>query len=276
MKILHLFDCAASACLIAREQRRAGDEAMVSSFAPMDPFGFLDYYGEHRMNVESSQWAQYVMDKLVPDYDIIHVHFMWGLIPHIKSRHPEKKVIMHYQGSDARTFPTDSERKYAESLADAVLYSIGDIAHLMPERAVRFYAPIDSEMFHPLAKIASQSKVLCYQTQPSQLDKNMVITWLTDNGWGYRDVNVVDRIVKENHIPYSKIQEYFSQFGTYIDIRFQGGRVIDDWSSTAEQFLAMGVPVYDWNNDLRKGLDSKYKSENVLKQLKSTYENLTH
>ncbi len=274
MKILHLFDCAASACLIAREQRKAGHEAIVSSFASMDPFGFLDYYGEHRMKVDSSQWAQYVMDKLVPDYDIIHVHFMWGLIPHIKARHgDDKKIIMHYQGSDARTFPTDLERKHAESLADAVLYSIGDIAPLMPDRAVRFYAPIDTEMFHPLAEIATQSKALCYQTQPSQLDKKLVIDWLFENGW--RGVDVVDRTKLESQIPYSKIQKHFSQFGTYIDIRYQNGKVIDDWSSTAEQFLNMGIPVYDWNNELRKGLDSKYKSENVLKQLKSTYETIT-
>lgn len=271
MKILHLFDCAASACLIAREQRKQGHDAIVSSYASMDPFGFLDYYGEHRMNVESSQWAQYAMDKLVPDYDIIHVHFMWGLIPHIRSRHPEKKIICHYQGSDARTFPMDLDRKHAESLADAVLYSIGDIAHLMPERAVRFYAPIDSEMFKPVREINyPMDKTLYFLTQPAQHDKDLCMAWLQEQGW--RNVTIIDRT--HTHTPYAEMPNLLNQFGTYIDIRYQGGKLIDDWSSTAEQCLNLGMEVIDWDGRPHRGLDSKYKSENVLEQLEEVYENL--
>ena len=274
MKILHIFDCAASACLIAREQRKQGHEAVVTSFASMDPFGFLTYYGEHRMETNSQIWIQYVMDHMVPDYDIIHVHFMWGVIPHIRQRHPDKKIICHYQGSDARTFPTDTNRQHAESLADAVLYSIGDIKHLMPERAVRFYAPIDSEMFKKKAMRFKTIHALCYLTQPSDLDKNMVKEWCHNNYGG--KLTIVDRTDSKLHVLYAEMPKFLANFNTYIDIRYQNGKIIDDWSATAEQCLNMGHRVMDWNGDYQHGLDSKYKSENVLKQLESTYESLTH
>lgn len=267
MKILHVFDCAASACLIAREQRKAGYESKVTSYALMDPFGFLSYYGEDMQEKSSLQWVEDVMNRQVPKYDIIHIHFVWQLIPHIRRMYPDKKIIMHFQGSDARQFPNDKERLEAQDMADAVMYSIGDIKHLVRKDAKRFYAPIDSELFKPREL---GDKKLLILTQPQQIDKDKCLDFIDSHDFG--EVQIMDRT--KQRIEYFMMPSFLSQFGTYIDIRYQDGKVIDDWSSTAEQCLNMGMEVIDWNGKVNKNLPSIYKSENIMSQIEDVYESL--
>ena len=234
----------------------------------MDPFGFLSYYGEDRQDKTAQDWMHDVVSNQVPNYDIIHIHFIWQLVPLLKSRYPEKKVIMHFQGSDARQFPNDKERIMAMEMADAVMYSIGDIKHLMTPNATRFYAPIDSELFAPRPL---GDKKLLMLTQPRKEDKEACIRFLDNIDIG--EVHIMDRT--KSRIEYYLMPAFLSQFNTYVDIRYQDGEVINDWSSTASQCLNMGMDVIDWNGKVNKGLDDIYKSENIMKQIGDIYANLS-
>ena len=270
MKVLHIFDCAAVAPLIARAQREHGYEAKVTSYARMDPFGFLDYYGEHRSPKPPSAWFSEVLD-MVPLYDILHVHFLWGVIPSLKKRWPKKPIIMHYLGSDLRQHHGDLERQMAHRMADAHMCSIGDIMQYAPD-ATRFYAPVDTQMFKYIPSQNRKPRNLIFLTQPRGIDKNACMTWMIEHG--FKDVEVWDRTRAQ--MPYEEMPKFLEQYGTYIDIRYQDGKVIDDWSSTAEQCMSMGMNVYDWEGNVHHGLPEQYKSENVWEQIKEIYESLTH
>ena len=124
-------------------------------------------------------------------------------------------------------------------------------------------------MFHLVTPLPL--KTLMFLTQPQQRDKDACIQFLHDQG--LNDVTVFDRT--KEHIPYRDMPKFLSQFGMYVDIRYQDGKLIDDWSATAEQCLHMGMVVYDWDGKPHHGLDSRYKSENVLAQLEDVYESIT-
>ncbi len=70
--------------------------------------------------------------------------------------------------------------------------------------------------------------------------------------------------------------EFLSRFGALIDVRYQDGKLIDYWSTTAEQAMLLGLDVIDWLNVRHtEGLDDIYKSENGLEQIRPVYESIT-
>lgn len=63
----------------------------------------------------------------------------------------------------------------------------------------------------------------------------------------------------------------FGNYTTYVDIRYQKGKLIDAFSAIALQALACGLTVIDWNGNKWKGLLEEHKPENVIESLLSIY-----
>ena len=270
MKVLHIFDCAAVGAIIMKEQRKAGIESDLLTYEQNDPGKINKYYGCEIHYANTFTFGGHAIEK-AKDYDVLHLHFIWEFIPMLKKHYPDKKIIMHYHGSDVRQNRVKAGFKEAFDMADARLCDARDVMQYFPPGEVtEIVAPVDTELFKPTKKGKGTTM---FMTQPLQSDKNLQLAFLDIHK--YDAVRIMDRT--EKWLQYKDMPEFLSRFDTLIDVRYQGGKLIDYWSTTACQALALGLDVIDWLNVRHKeGLDDIYKSENILEQIRPAYESITH
>ena len=96
MRILHIWDQAGVSCVLAKYQRRLGHEVFVFKKHGFDPFDIMPYYGDKAITLKKTKYA--MKSLFVPEnYDIIHIHDLWQLVPVIRALWGDKKkLILHY------------------------------------------------------------------------------------------------------------------------------------------------------------------------------------
>lgn len=265
MKILHVFDCAAVACTIAKFQRIIyGHDTHVISFQRMDPFGFVKWYGyECLQSPDPTEFFLNALDRAT-DYDVIHVHFTWGLIPYLRKRYADKKkIILHYHGSDIRQFQTDRTRIKAEGMADAVIGTTKELVKYS-DRLQFIPVPIDTDHFKPISNRFRSGSLCITRKEDDQLVRDHV------EGLGLKNVQFIPR--HKNPKPYKELPCMFSAFDSYVDIKFQDNKILPTDSKTGYEALSCGLSRIDNHGNITTGLPKYMCPEEVLKQIEPLYQ----
>ena len=264
MKILQLNDMAGVGYILTKYLRKAGHQADLISFMA-DPFGFDKYYSDLGKVIHDQRIMQYHIRTIAKDYDLIHVHFSYQILPWLYEL--GKPVVIHYHGSEVALNAVDCMQ--ADKRCSVVLVSGEQLLQYHP-RARYLPNPVDTEHFRYL------------ENEPHE-------GWFT-YGIGYLDsdrVNIPEEIMLEvdedyhvidrdkQSLPYSKMPIWLNQWWGYIDIRYHKQRgLLTDLSKTALEALACGLKVLDYRGNWITELPERHKPENVAKELIGIYEGI--
>jgi len=292
MRILHILDAAGVACIYSKYQRMQGHEARVIwNKDVVDKYGIYDFYKDCLINVTYEKFTQTCL-KEGENVDVIHVHGYIDILFELRKKFQrQKKIILHYHGTDIRglkkqelphrSFLSDTAIKLkmlyrkkighsrAQKLADAVCVSTPDLLPLV-RNGIHIPIPIDTEHFSPKSNpngelkeaFTINSEVTNIQRALDLCQKNQIKL----------DIEVIDRT--KNPIVYSNIPDFIRKYRTYVDIRYVNDIVLENLSSTALQSLACGLSVVDYKLEFRRGLPKEHDAVNVASQLSNIYNEL--
>lgn len=293
MRILHILDAAGVACIYSKYQRMLGyDASVIWNKDVADKYGIYDFYKDYLINVTYEDFTQTCLREAV-NVDVIHVHGYIDILFKLRKKFQrQKKIILHYHGTDIRGLKKQElphrsllsdtaimlkmlyRKKIgharAQKLADAVCVSTPDLLPLV-SNGIHVPIPIDTEHFSPNSNpnvklkeaFTINSEVTNIQRALDLCKKNNKINL---------NIEVIDRT--KNPILYSSIPDFIREYRTYVDIRYVNDIVLENLSSTALQSLACGLSVVDYKLEFRRGLPKEHDAANVVSQLSKIYNEL--
>lgn len=292
MRILHILDAAGVACIYSKYQQMQGHDAKVIWNKDVaDKYGIYDFYKDYLINVTYGKFTETCIEK-GETADVIHVHgYIDILFALRKEFHRQKKIILHYHGTDIRglkkqqlphrSLLSDTMIKLkmfyrnkighvrAQKLADAVCVSTSDLLPLV-RSGIHIPIPIDTEHFSP--KNNSKGELKDAFTINSEVTNIQRALDLCKKNQINLNIEVIDRT--KNPILYADIPDFIRGYMTYVDIRYVNDIVLENLSSTALQSLACGLSVLDYKLQFRRGLPSEHDAVNVASQLSKIYSDL--
>ena len=104
LRILHIEDAAAVACILAKYQNLThGCESKVVKLDKYDKFGFYKFYKDYVNMLTSEELFFNSVLEEAKKADIIHVHSKVELVPYLRNKFGKsKKIVLHYHGTDIR------------------------------------------------------------------------------------------------------------------------------------------------------------------------------
>jgi len=292
MRILHILDAAGVACIYSKYQRMLGHEARVIwNKNVVDKYGIYDFYKDYLINVTYEEFTQTCL-KEGQNVDVIHVHGYINILFELRKKFQrQKKIILHYHGTDIRGLKKQElphrsvisdtaiklkmlyRKKFgharAQKLADAVCVSTPDLLPLV-RKGIHIPIPIDTEHFSP--KSTSDGELNEAFTINSEVTNIQRALELCQNNQIKLEIEVIDRT--KNPIVYANIPDFIRRYRTYVDIRYVNDIVLENLSSTALQSLACGLSVLDYKLEFRRGLPKEHDAVNVASQLSNIYSEL--
>lgn len=292
MRILHILDAAGVACIYSKYQQMQGHDAKVIwNKDVVDKYGIYDFYKDYLINVTYGKFTETCIEE-GETADVIHVHgYIDILFALRKEFHRQKKIILHYHGTDIRglkkqqlphrSLLSDTMIKLkmfyrnkighvrAQKLADAVCVSTSDLLPLV-RSGIHIPIPIDTEHFSP--KNNSKGELKDAFTINSEVTNIQRALDLCRKNQINLNIEVIDRT--KNPILYADIPDFIRGYMTYVDIRYVNDIVLENLSSTALQSLACGLSVLDYKLQFRRGLPSEHDAVNVASQLSKIYSDL--
>ncbi len=297
MRILHLWDQAGVAFVLAKYQTMQGHKSNAIMVTEYDKFGIGKFYREYIISTTLQEFVQKSIDE-ARFSDILHVHSRSDLVHEFRKVFGNsKKIIVHYHGTDIRgiknqKLPHRSRlsdmavrsiftyrrirdaalfkkriHSKAQGLADAVVVSTPDLMSIVP-KAVHIPNPIDVGHFSPNGP-AKINKALTIDTEA--IDIKLTLDRCKKNGMNF-DIDIYNRI--RNPVMYSDMPSFLKRYGLYIDIRYVDGILLENLSKTALEALACGLDVIDYRMKRIHGLPSENAPVNVIDQLDSVYSNV--
>jgi hypothetical protein len=292
MRILHILDAAGVACIYSKYQQMQGHDAKVIwNKDVVDKYGIYDFYKDYLINVTYGKFTETCIEE-GETADVIHVHgYIDILFALRKEFHRQKKIILHYHGTDIRglkkqqlphrSLLSDTMIKLkmfyrnkighvrAQKLADAVCVSTPDLLPLV-RSGIHIPIPIDTEHFSP--KNDSKGELKDAFTINSEVTNIQRALGLCKKNQINLNIEVIDRT--KNPILYADIPDFIRGYMTYVDIRYVNDIVLENLSSTALQSLACGLSVLDYKLQFRRGLPTEHDAVNVASQLSKIYSDL--
>ena len=292
MRILHILDAAGVACIYSKYQRMQGHEARVIwNKDVVDKYGIYDFYSDYLINVTYEKFGQTCLRE-AESADVIHVHGYIDILFELRKKlQRQKKIILHYHGTDIRglkkqelphrSLLSDTAIKLkmlyrkkigharAQNMADAVCVSTPDLLPLV-RNGIHIPIPIDTQHFSPKSNpdgelkeaFTINSEVTNIQRALDLCQKNQINL----------NIEVIDRT--KNPIIYANIPDFIRRYRTYVDIRYVNDIVLENLSSTALQSLACGLSVVDYKLEFRHGLPKEHDAVNVATKLSNIYSEL--
>jgi hypothetical protein len=256
-----------------------------------DKYGIYDFYKDYLINVTYGKFSETCIQE-GETADVIHVHGYIDILFALRKKfHRQKKIILHYHGTDIRglkkqelphrSLLSDTMIKLkmfyrkkighirAQKLADAVCVSTPDLLPLV-RSGIHIPIPIDTEHFSP--NNSSKGKLKDAFTINSEVTNIQRALDLCKKNQINLDIEIIDRT--KNPILYADIPDFIRGYRTYVDIRYVNDIVLENLSSTALQSLACGLSVLDYKLQFRRGLPSEHNAENVASQLSKIYSDL--
>jgi hypothetical protein len=266
MRILHIWDQAGVACILAKHQRKLGHEVRIMKRAGYDPFGIFDFYREPLMHIDGKSFIKNAIVQ-AEQYEAIHVHSLYKIIPELRKRYPKKKLVLHYHGSEARKETKDSVQYNAEQDSDAVVGSTDDLKPYVGNAMIHVPNPIDTDHFKPgLDSHGSREGAFTFRTTGA--DVEWVLQYLKDNGIDM-PVDVLDR--QDYPIPYSLLPRTLARYSLYVDLKHIGGTLLHAPSKTALECLACGLQVLDHSLKYSRDLPDEHRPETVASKVLEIY-----
>lgn len=266
MNILHIWDQAGVACILAKHHRRMGHRVRILKRAGYDRFGISEFYGEPLLDMDGKAFLKYAM-KEAADYDVVHVHTIYKIMPDLRKKYRDKKLVLHYHGSEARDRQGGPLRAEAESKANAVLGSTADLKDFAGG-IVHVPNPVDTEHFTSGAGPNGRA----FTIRTTRGDTQWVLDYLKSNNIDLQ-VKVVDR--EASPIPYSKVPAFLKQYGVYVDIKYINGTLLHAMSKTGLESLACGLSVLNHELKYVEGLPEEHRSEVAAGKVLGIYDTIS-
>jgi len=143
MKILHVWNQAGVASILAKYQNKLGCEAHVIKRVGYDKYGIEKYYGTNEVNCSPRNFYSY-LKKITRAYDIIHLHSQVKALPFL----PKKRVVLHFHGTELRQMSLLNKMVLKCFSPQKILVSTPDLLCLQP-KAEYLPNPVDTELFFP-------------------------------------------------------------------------------------------------------------------------------
>jgi hypothetical protein len=292
MRILHILDAAGVACIYSKYQKMQGHvTSVIWNKDVADKYGIYDFYKDYLIKVTYGKFTETCL-KEGETADVIHVHGYIDILFKLRKKFGrQKKIILHYHGTDIRglknqklphrSLLSDTAIKIkmfyrkrightrAQKLADAVCVSTPDLLPLV-SNGIHIPIPIDTKHFSPKSNPTGELKEAF--TINSEVTNIQRALDLCKKNQINLDVEVIDRT--KNPIMYTDIPDFIRGYKTYVDIRYVNDIVLENLSSTALQSLACGLSVVDYKLEFRRGLPKEHDAVNVASQLSKIYSKL--
>lgn len=255
MKVLHIWNTAGVASLLASTQREHGHEVSVLMRASHDPFNFTSYYGDKPLNVGGALFITEVI-KQAANYDVIHVHALYKILKELREAYPLKKIILQHHGTELTT-ANFYEVSKSYTYCDSIISSTIDIYELLHKYGVKsWYIPnaVDTKLFKP-----SGNGVGALYISTRYLNQDAALNFI---GAIPYDIYTIDREKAPTTI--DQMPELLNQFELYIDVKFLepvNTKPIQAMSKTGLEALACGLKVLNYNGDIIEGLPTEHTPE---------------
>lgn len=297
MRVLHVWDQAGVAYVLAKYQRLRGYDSKAIMVREYDKYGIGRFYNEYVINVTLEDFVQRSLEE-AQSADIVHIHSRSDMVFKLRKKFKNsKKIILQYHGTDIRglkkqKLPHRSKlsdlavrgifayrrardailikrriHSKAQRLTDAVIVSTPDLLPLVSS-AIYLPNPIDTDHFTP-DKISSKperARALTMDTEA--IDIRLTLNYCKKHNVN-QDIDVYNRI--KDPIMYADMPAFLKKYGLYVDIRYVDGKILENYSKTALEALACGLDVLDYKLNRRHGLPDEYAPMNVASRLETIY-----
>jgi hypothetical protein len=255
MKVLHIWNTAGVASLMAKSLRKNGFDCTVLMRESHDRFGFANLYGDELVNMSGGSFVEKVLKDAI-EYDIIHVHSSFKLVHQLRKEYPTKKIILQYHGSELRNNDLNKLRIY-NRCADEIITSTIDLHLYLNQNLIGntlIDNAVDTDLFYDMDDI-KKDNALMFNMKSIDEEKSLKIA-RSFIDW---KILVINR--EKNFIKYEDMPEALNRFKYYVDIKvglLMNGKPSEAISKTGREALACGLEILTYKGEVIKGLPDKY------------------
>ena len=297
MRILHIWDQAGVAHILAKYQSRQGYSCSVLRVKDEDKYGINRFYDQYVIYCSQEDFIQRSL-KEAAAAQLIHIHSRIDVLLPLRQRFGKsKKIILHYHGTDIRGLGSyilrrDSGKfsqviplsklllkrllhrrsahylrhRKAQAIADAVVVSTPDLLNLV-NGATYIPNPVDTEHFRVKENPKEDGKK-AVTIESEVTDVQWALDYCKKNGINL-DIEVYDRT--QRPIMYKDMPEFLKSYDIYVDIRYVNGHVLQNLSKSALESLASGLEVIDYRLKYLRGLPPEHRPSSVISRISSIY-----
>ena len=267
MKILHVWDQASTASVIAKWQRKLGHSTVVITNKKHDKIHTTSYYGG--FIIKNKYYFILKALQLAKKFDIIHLHDAWFLVHALRVLYPRKKIVMHYHGSLVRAnIKPKWFRLDWEKLTNAIILATPDLIEYEYSKQPYYIPnPIDTELFKPIQIVENSKTLIALKHSQS---KSRTLCDLIKNGFNV----TLDCIDRDERIYFEDFVEKLKQYEYYADLPVINGKMIHANSVSGLQAMAMGIKTISWDYSVSDTLPEYHKPERVVKEIQKIYQSL--
>jgi glycosyltransferase involved in cell wall biosynthesis len=295
MRILHVWDQAGVAFVLAKYQRLQGHDSRAIMVREYDKYGIGRFYNEYVIEATLEDFVEKSICES-RSADILHIHSRSDLVFKFREEFGNsKRIIIQFHGTDIRgikkqKLPHRSKlsdlavrgiftyrrvrdsilikkriHSQAQRLADAVIVSTPDLLPLV-SNAIYLPNPIDTDHFRPEKSSSKPERALTMDTEAT--DIRLTLNYCKKQNVEL-DIDVYNRI--KDPIMYGDMPAFLKKYGLYVDVRYVDGKILENLSKTALEALACGLDVLDYKLNRRHGLPVEYNPMNVTSRLEAIY-----
>jgi hypothetical protein len=296
MRILHIWDQAGVAHILAKYQSRQGYSSSVLRVKDQDKYGINKFYDHYVIYCSQEDFIQRSL-KEAAAAQLIHVHSRIDVLLPLRQRFGKsKRIILHYHGTDIRGLDSYILRRNigkflqviplskllfkrllrrrsthylrhrkAQAIADAVLVSTPDLLDLV-DGATYIPNPVDTEHFSEENPKKDGKKAVTIKSEVT--DIQWALNYCKKKGINF-DIEVYDRT--QRPIMYKDMPEFLKRYDIYVDIRYVNGHVLQNLSKSALESLASGLEVIDYRLKYLRGLPPEHSPSSVISRISSIY-----
>lgn len=269
-RILHIWNTAGVASIMSKQLRLNDYVSDVIMRKGFDPFGMAEYYGDDLLDLDSNSFIKTAIEKS-KDYDIIHVHALLKIVPELRRKYPNKKIVFQHHGTELSNCSNPILRKNSYLHCDSIICSTHDLSDiLIKERIEHFLVEnaVDTDLFKPIECIKKDAAL---RIGIRYIDEGSVTKFLRHYcDWNYE---TVDR--EKCSVSYVEMPILLNMYSKYIDVKcyeWTSGQPGKAYSKTGREALSCGLEVFNYNGEVQKGLLKEFTPEYQVKQLIKIYE----
>jgi hypothetical protein len=297
MQILHIWDQAGVACILAKYQSRQGYSCSVLRVKDQDKYGINKFYDQYVTYCSQEDFIQRSL-KEAATAQLIHIHSRIDVLLPLRERFGKsKKIILHYHGTDIRGLGSSTlhpgirnfsqviplsksllkgllrrksahyiRHRNAQTIADAVLVSTPDLLDLV-DGATYIPNPVDIEHFKVKENPKKNGKK-AVTIESEAIDIQWTLNYCKKNGINL-DIEVYDRT--QRPIMYQDMPRFLKGYDIYVDIRYVNGHILQNLSKSALESLASGLEILDYRLKYLRGLPPEHTPSSVISRISDIY-----
>ena len=264
MNILHIWDQASTASVIAKWQRKIGHSTAVIKNAKHDKEKGTLHYGGFIIKNKYLFIIKAII--LAKKFDIIHLHDAWFMVVPLRILYPKKLIIMHYHGSMVRAeLKGKNFRLKNEKFVDGIIVATPDLLSFDYSKQPYYIPnPVDVELFKPIRPLPNGKALISLKKNQSS---SRTLMELQKNGY---DV-ILETIPRELRTDYANFPTRLMMYEYYADLPYINGEMIHANSVTGLQAMSMGLKVISWDYSVRNSLPDYHHPEHVVKEIDKIY-----